>query len=60
MLLLASVDLCVRKSKERREKMSGRILEEVHETARGMLDVVAIDEKRMEEYDVLCLSSVPE
>ncbi len=40
--------------------MNSRILEEVHETARGILDAGVIDEKRMEEYDALCLPRVPE
>lgn len=37
-----------------------KILAAVHETARGMLRAGVIDEKRMREYDTVCLPPPPE
>lgn len=37
-----------------------RILEAVHETARGLRNLGVIDVRRMRDYDALCLPRVPE
>ena len=36
------------------KKRSSRILEAVHETARGLHEVGLIDDQRMAEFDALC------
>ena len=41
-------------------KAASRILEAVHETARGLDKAGFIDKRRMREYDVLCLEPVPD
>jgi putative transcriptional regulator len=41
-------------------KAKSRILEAVHETARGLHEAGLIDKHRMLEYDALCLAPVPE
>ena len=39
---------------------NSRILDEMHETARGLHEAGLIDKRRMLEYDALCLAPVPE
>jgi putative transcriptional regulator len=39
---------------------NSRILDEMHETARGLHAAGLIDKRRMLEYDALCLAPVPE
>jgi len=41
-------------------KAASRILEAVHETARGLDKAGFIDMRRMREYDALCLEPVPD
>ena len=43
-----------------KSKAASRILEAVHETARGLDKAGFIDKRRMREYDVLCLEPVPD
>jgi putative transcriptional regulator len=38
---------------------NSRILDEMHETARGLYEAGLIDKRRMLEYDALCLAPVP-
>jgi len=39
---------------------TSRLLEVVHETARGLDKAGFIDKRRMREHDALCLEAVPE
>jgi putative transcriptional regulator len=41
-------------------KAKSRLLEAVHETATDLHQLGFIDKRRMQKYDVLCLSPVPE
>lgn len=41
-------------------KRDSRILKEMHETARGLKRAGFIDKRRMQEFDALCLATVPE
>ncbi len=43
-----------------KSKAASRILEAVHETARGLDKAGFIDKRRMREYDALCLASIPD
>lgn len=42
-----------------KSERKSRILSEVHETARDMLNVGLISKRRMQEYDALCNLEVP-
>lgn len=42
-----------------KSERKSRILSEVHETARGMLNVGLISKRRMQDYDALCNLDVP-
>jgi putative transcriptional regulator len=41
-------------------KTKGRIMKEVHETARDLHAAGFIDKRRMREYDALCLAPIPD
>src|SRR3989304_3792685 len=43
-----------------KRKTTSRILDAVHETARGLKKAGFIDKRRMREYDALCLEPVPD
>jgi putative transcriptional regulator len=43
-----------------KSRAASRILEAVHETARGLDKAGFIDKRRMREYDALCLEPVPD
>jgi putative transcriptional regulator len=42
------------------KRKKSRILEEVHETAKGLHRIGLIDKRKMEKYDLLCLEPVPD
>jgi len=42
------------------KRKRSRILEEVHENARGLHEIGLIDKRMMEKYDLLCLKPVPD